>query len=501
MATLIRSTSDFREGLIKAADDIKDDFLPGSWADIFVPPGHYKALRLDTMIVEGMRGAGKSFWTEVLRKPELRKQLIANVPTLDLDQLADCKSISWDRRADQDLPTKTTVKRLLADPAFEVSLFWGAVILAQFPGETSGHLDINDAGPLDRWTHTISWAQKNPEIVHQLLRKIDSKYAGKNQSVMVVIDGLDVVSSSFPDTRRLLRGLFELLLDFRHARGLRMKVFVREDMISRSQADFSDASKLFNEKVNLDWSQEDLYALVYHYMGQRSKRFKTLVERVTKIRWTQRTGLAHAELFNAVSQEKVFVALAGPYMGSQPTKGHVYRWLFNHLADGKRRVSPRTFLKAIKAALEETKTRFATHPYVMHHEGIRQGVRRASHDRVIELANEYKWVENALNVLKVNRLAVPLDWQKLQACWMKGRTAGSSTVQTIETLSRQREWLIPWDTEDRSIEKEIALRDALVDIGVLQIRAKQDVLRIDLPDIYRLGYGIGRFGGISRSKN
>lgn len=499
MATLatLRLINDFRNDLIREAEDIKDDFLPTSWGDIFVPSGHYKALRLDTMIVEGMRGAGKSFWTEVLRRPELRKQLIANVPILDLDQLVDCKSVSWDRRADQDLPTKTTVKRLLAKPEFEVSLFWAAVILAQFPDDVSPYLDEEDSA--DHWSARISWAQENPEIVHRLLKTIDSKYAQKKQCVMVVIDGLDVVSSSFPDTRRLLRGLFELLLDFRHAKGLRMKVFVREDMISRSQADFSDASKLFNEKVNLDWTQEDLYALVYHYMGQRSPRFRSLVSRVTKITWP-RNGLDHAELFNAASQERVFIALAGPYMGNQPTKGHVYRWLFNHLADGKRRVSPRTFLKAIKAALEETKSRFASHPYVMHHEGIRQGVRRASEDRVMELANEYHWVENALQPLKTNKLAVPLDWSKLQYCWTKGRTAGSSTVQNIEALSKQRDWLIPWDMEDKSLEKDVALRDALVDIGVMQIRVKQDLLRIDLPDIYRLGYGIGRFGGISRAK-
>ena len=263
------------------------------------------------MIVEGMRGAGKSFWTEVLRRPDLRKQLIANVPTLDLDQLADCKSISWDQRANQNLPTKTTVKRLLASPSFEVSLFWGAVILAQFPEEIAPYIN-NDYESMDRWIDRISWAQENPEIVHQLLKTIDSKYAQKRQSVMVVIDGLDVVSSSFPDTRRLLRGLFELLLDFRHAKGLRMKVFVREDMISRSQADFSDASKLFNEKVNLDWTQEDLYALVYHYMGQRSSRFRYLVARATEISWPKRDGVDHAELFNALLSKEVVRRDCGP---------------------------------------------------------------------------------------------------------------------------------------------------------------------------------------------
>ena len=501
MATLSQKTNlvaRWRDDFVKAMQDFQDDSSPKSWSDVFVPQSHYKALLPQTMLVEGMRGAGKSFWTRVLYDRELRNAL-AQTETDgrlkdELGQITDCKGVFWDQAGAQGLPNKVSVKRWLAKANFEPSLFWAVVVLAQFEIDEAWGMPSGDA--LDPWSTRVEWAQQNPERVTRALSSLDAQFAATGKGVLVVIDGLDVVSSRFADTQKLMRGLFELLLNFRYAKGLRFKVFVREDILTGAAATVSDASKLINEKVTLNWTQQDLFGLAFHYLGQRSAIFRTRLEDVSRLSW-RKTGLRweHRELFNAITQEKLWIALAGPYMGSAATKGHSYSWIFNHLADGKRRVSPRTFLKAIKKSLEATVSRFPEYETVLHHEAIRDGVRLASTDRVNELDNEYRWVREAVRTISLKRKTVPLDWDELVLLWHEGKPANKDTLSQIEHQSE--EIPIPWDSSDSWDIKTYSLRDAMVDIGVFQLRERKGVLRVDLPDIYRLGYGVGRYGGMA----
>lgn len=504
MATFTQKTnliSRWRDDFIKAMQDFQDDSPPRTWSDVFVPQSHYKALLPQTMLVEGMRGAGKSFWTRVLYDSELRAALSQTETDGrlrdELGQIADCKGVFWDSAGAQGLPNKISVKRWLAEPDFEPTLFWAAIILAQFDVDPAWGMPVED--PLEPWSTRIQWAQQNPERVIRALTALDGKFASPGKGVLVVIDGLDVVSSRFSDTQKLMRGLFQLLLDFRYAKGLRFKVFVREDILTGAAAAVSDASKLINEKVTLTWTQQDLFGLAFHYLGQRSAMFRARLQEVSLLQWRKiGTRFEHPELFNPSTQEKLWIALAGPYMGNAATKGHSYSWIFNHLSDGKRRVSPRTFLKAIKKSLEATANRFSDHETVLHHEAIRDGVRFASGDRVNELDNEYTWVREALRPISLKRKTVPLDWDELQSLWEEGKSTSKDTLTQIE--KQDNDLLIPWDSDDSWEKKLYILRDTMVDIGVLQLRERKGALRVDLPDIYRLGYGVGRYGGISIGK-
>src|SRR5437762_2628778 len=44
----------------------QEDLTPPQFAQMYVPVQHLKALQLDSTVVVGMRGAGKSWWTAVL---------------------------------------------------------------------------------------------------------------------------------------------------------------------------------------------------------------------------------------------------------------------------------------------------------------------------------------------------------------------------------------------------------------------------------------------------
>lgn len=494
-------TSRWRIEFAKAMEDLRGDSEPHDWKDVFVPAGHYKALHPQTMLVEGMRGAGKSFWTKVLSDESLRRNLAASSTEVwlqsELEKITDCKAILWDStQADSDSssrPDPVSVTRWMSDQTFEPKIFWALIVLLQFPVDP--RLGLPEEDPFDPWKSRMAWAQENPARLHRGLQLIDQDLVKNRNMTLVAIDGLDRVSTRFADTQKLMRGLFQLLLDFRYAKGLRFKVFVREDILTHAAATVSDASKLMNEKVSLDWSQQDLFGLAFHYLAQKSAMFRTRHTSVTGITWKPvNHRYENPMLLDVDLQERFWIWLASPYMGNTPTKGHTYSWIGKHLADGKGRISPRTFLTAIKEALAESAKSHSHHPHILHHEAIREGVRLASSNRVQELDNEYVWVRSAIQTVKAAGKTVPMDWLALKALW---RSAKPSVTSQIEDKHRENNALIPWDEKFGPDEKIAALRDTMESIGVLQVRQRSGQDRIDLPDIYRLAYKIGRAGGIA----
>jgi hypothetical protein len=490
----------WRGEFAKAMADLQGDSEPQQWSDVYVPQGHLKAIHPQIMLVEGMRGAGKSFWTKVLSETSLRKNLATSTtePWLqsELERVTDCKAILWDATQTNDhlrRPDPLTVMQWLDGSSFEPKILWQLVILMQFPIDPRLGLPADD--PFDPWKNRMEWAQKNPARLHTALQLLDQALVLKSEMILVVIDGIDRVSSRFADTQKLMRGLFQILLDFRYAKGLRLKVFVREDILTHAATTVSDASKLMNEKVTLDWSQQDLFGLAFHYLAQKAPAFRIRHGMVTQVSWKQVNGkYENSNLLDTKSQEQFWIWLAGSYMGGTATKGHTYTWIGKHLADGKGRISPRTFLSAIKEALTESVKSHSTHMHILHHEAIRQGVRVASSNRVQELDNEYVWVRSAIQTIKTANKTVPMDWLDLRTLW---RNSKPGVVQQIESKHMFANALIPWDESIGMDEKIATLRDTMENIGVIQIRQRSGQERVDLPDIYRLAYKIGRAGGIA----
>jgi hypothetical protein len=500
------AVSRWRNEFAKAMDGLRDDTKPERWSDVFVPTGHYKALHPETMLVEGMRGAGKSFWTTVLSSPELRKNLASSNTELwlkaALESITDCRAISFDGHSGGGAPEQprfikpdaSAVTQWLAQPGFDAKIFWELMVLTQFSIDPELGLPVPDK--FEPWAQRMAWAQQNPERVHRALALVDQSLTAKREVVLIVIDGLDRVSNRFSDTQALMRGLFQLLLDFRFARGLRFKVFVREDILSHAASAVSDASKLMSEKVTLDWSQQDLFGLAFHYIAQGSDAFKRRYESVTGFSWKNyERNLDNEKLLDSALQEKFWIWLAGPHMGKASNKGHSYPWIGKHLSDGKGRTSPRTFLWAIKEALTDSIKRASNTYLILHPESIRDGVRQASLNRVNELDNEYVWVRSAMESIKGAGLKVPMDWSELNKAWQSNKYAVIAAIDSLNQSTKNT--MLPWEDIATNNEKIIALRDTLERIGIIQIKQRAGLDRIDLPDIYRLAYKIPRTGGVA----
>jgi hypothetical protein len=192
-------------------------------------------------------------------------------------------------------------------------------------------------------------------------------------------------------------------------------------------------------------------------------------------------------------QQELFVTIAGPYMGTDHRKGHTYTWLPNHLMDGIGQVSPRSFLRALTEAVEVTRTHYAGYRHAVHYEGIRRGVQEASRIRVQEVTEDLPWVGLAVGALEGTQ--VPADLEMIVDRWTE-RSLSEQLSAQADRIDLDRD-AAKVRTGPRDPDNYRDLVDELVDVGVMTRRTDG---RIDLPDVYRIAFNIGRRGGVPRLK-
>lgn len=489
-----------RGDIQKALEKIETDGSPTRWQDVYLSPSHFQALDPRRMVVEGMRGAGKSFWTGVLTDPEFRQQLAAQQTHNDLkeglSQITQSYRIALDQHTTQAtaFPNASELLHLLALPGVQPETIWMVAILRLFDLDPDlGMPQSHD--PYDPWTAPIAWAGLNVPRVLRGLQLLDQRLATAKQTSLVVIDAIDRVSYDLSQVSKMGAGLLRVLLEMRFAQGLRLKAFFREDVLFRAGPSVVDGSKLLNNKVVLEWSENELYGLAFSRIAQHSLTFRNHFQQITRSSWRQDGAQRYVchNVNNTKDQTGVWRALVGDYMGKTANQGHSYPYTFKHLSDGLERVAPRTFLVALKTALTETVEKYASQAHVIHHEAIKEGVREASQKRVEELRDDYAWIDPALRCISKAKKTVPIDWITLREVWLDQDAA---VLNEIEAM--REESLIPW-SQGVSIESKMKeLRATLEQIGIIKIRKiKGQDERIEIPDIYRLAYKIGRNGGIA----
>ena len=178
-------------------------------------------------------------------------------------------------------------------------------------------------------------------------------------------------------------------------------------------------------------------------------------------------------------QKKAFATLAGPWMGRDKRRGVPYTWSVGHLADGRGQTSPRSFLAAIRQSAEDSNERYQQHDYALHFESIKRGIQKASEIRVQEMAEDYPWVPDVLSTL--SGMNVPVEFDAVKEKWEEKFPSG------VQDISSTR---LPAQHIDRGWD---GVREDLQRLGLLE--TKKDG-RIDMPDLYRVGFGLGRKGGV-----
>lgn len=483
------SVEEYRDLLSAALPEATDaDTAEPNVRSLFTPDTHRAALYVDSTVVRGGRGVGKTFWYRSLLDETLRE---VAAQEYGIERLRRVKvSRGYGASVEPDLyPGSGTLRQLVEKgvPPYDV---WYSVLLTAF-----GQPELRE---LREWEDRALWVRNNPGMVERTIQRVDREAQEQRVTHLVLFDALEHLHRVRSQADKLVGGILELALAMRlGTRNIRFKVFIRPDMYDGALLHFPDASKLTSNAAALTWSRANLYGLLFHTMGNHDGEFADRFRRLTGGWQSEADGRRHVPpaLLSGDEQFQAeqFTRIAGPYMGSNFRKGHTFTWLPNHLMDGVEQVSPRSFLSALQKALSETRDQYAGHEFALHHEGIRRGVQRASETRVTEVSEDMPWVRLAIEPLAGHQ--VPVEQEKVEALWEEHRLA--------DALRKLAETYAPEDPNDDTLvrtgprhpEDPALLIEELNSLGVM--RRRRDG-RIDLPDVYRIAFGVGRKGGVPR---
>lgn len=475
------SASQYRELLQAALPGPSDaDTVDPKPQTLFTPRGHRAALDPDATIIRGARGVGKTVWFKALQDEQLR--LLA-ADDYRLDRLRAVRSlVGYGTQLDPDAyPGPNTLRRLL-DMRVDPYHVWMAVLLRAL-GVPGMPQDVS-------WADRAQWVSVHPEEQEAALAAADRQAGDDGIFRLILFDALDRLHTEPEPAYRLIEGIMQLALQLRTTtRNLRAKVFIRPDMYEKLRLQFPDASKLRANSADLDWSATNLYGLLFQQLGNADSRH-SVGFRESSGTWRESDGrhaMPDALAGDQAAQQAAFTQISGPRMGPDRRNGNPYTWLPNRLADSLLKISPRSFLEALRIANEETMDEFAGHSHPLHWEAIKRGVQAASKIRVDEVNEDLPWVQIMMEPLA--GLQVPVDQGTIIDRWMtEGVMERLSALADVDAEDHVRTG--PEDTSDfDGIVRE------LIEIGIMSRRTDG---RIDLPDVYRIAFGLGRKGGVRR---
>jgi hypothetical protein len=170
------------------------------------------------------------------------------------------------------------------------------------------------------------------------------------------------------------------------------------------------------------------------------------------------------------SQAVLMSHIVGERMGSgrDPRSGYSWTWVPNHLKDAHGIIAPRSMITLFKSAASHALnvTPGGRFMRLLAPEELKEGLRETSRRRVVEMQEEHPVIMR-LELLKDISLPAP-------------------SAEVVETLSKP-----PEEVEDDFGVAGERILDELARLGVVH-RLPKD--RIDIPDIYRLRFKIGRKG-------
>lgn len=453
-----------REAILDAPLETSNSGETPQPGTLYLPPSHLKALKLDAHIVVGGRGVGKSFWTAALQSEPLRVQL--GTISSELQGVEVFAGFSSTEAIDS-YPNADVFAALFAQNGDPYDL-WRAVVLRRVA------LRTNQIIPRDSWQNTVAWLKSEPEAAARLMEH------QRDWRGLILFDALDRTSSEWQRMDEIVRGLLRTILWLKTFPGLYAKVFLREDQAERTVFNFPDASKLTATKAELAWAKHDLHGLLWQRLinapGDHGKHMREICQSDP---FGDVWRVAPSMKSESEAQKKAFETLAGPWMGRDKRRGVPYSWSVGHLADGRGQTSPRSFLAAIRQAAEDSSERYLQYEYALHFESIKRGIQKASEIRVQEIAEDYPWVPDILSAL--SGMNVPVEFELVKKKWEERFPRGAQSISSTG---------LPVQHVERGWE---GVCDDLRRLGLLE--TKKDG-RVDMPDLYRVGFGLGRKGGV-----
>ena len=315
------------------------------------------------------------------------------------------------------------------------------------------------------------------------LDRLDKRLEQEDRFVFVTYDELDTLGAGDWELMEAsIRGLVAFWAAYaRRWRRVRAKIFLRTDLYDRhATVGGADLAKLAAGRVELAWNDRDLYALLLKRMANVGTELPAYVRPLgTKIEWRKDPSLGLIPMLQSGQAARPIVErMVGPYMGANRKKGLVYRWLLDHVRDGRGRALPRPFVRLVEEAARQELQRSDSlrEPRLFDPVSLRRALDRVSGEYVAQARDEWPWLDAVKECLKGQ--LVP---------WERER----DVVKLLQGLVSDK------DAARRPPFEERNLLDYLIEVGILRRRPDD---RFDAPDLFLSGLGLKRKGGVRRGR-
>jgi len=447
---------------------------------------HLRLLDPDVVLVVGPRGSGKTQIARVLTDAELFDAVKLHAPAVRLPtgQSQWLKVYPAGKQGFEGVGLRTFMKGA-GDGTETLRELWFAYLVRAL----KDHLD--DQGRIDL-APLFEPAAADVEAIHRAFRelgtkpvvvldRLDEQLERQGRYLFATYDELDTLGNG--DWKLIeagVRGLVALWAAYaRRWRRIRAKLFLRTDLYEKhAKAGGADLAKLAAGRVELVWSDRDLYGQLLKRMANVDDALADYVKAVKGVSWSDDPSLGRIPKLRTWQDARPVVErMVGVYMGANQKKGLVYRWLLDHVRDGLGRGYPRPFVRLMEEGANQELQYFGNlkSRRLLEPASLRRALDRVSGDHVAQSLDEWPWLEAIRGKLRGDPL-VPY--------------AEKEAVKLLEGLSGATD-ATPPPFEGRE------LLDYLLELGIFRRRPDG---RLDAPDLYLFGLGLRRKGGVTKKR-
>jgi len=450
---------------------------------------HARAFDPDVVLVIGPRGAGKSELFRAVIELQLLPAISRHAKSLRLPS-GDPSRTVWVAAypVGANFPDALGLVRFLKEhntPDSLTELWFTYLVRALWE-----HIDLQGKTALDALNRcqggdafanleAFRIAKDAPLLA---LDRLDAVLEKDDRRIFVGYDELDTLGGADWETmNQSIRGLVGFWAAYtRRWKRIRAKIFLRTDLYQRvGTSGGADLAKLAANRAEITWNDRNLYAMLVKRAANYSPELLDYCENAT-IEFTQDSDLGNIPIITQARGAKSFVErIVGQYMGAGVKKGLTYRWLLEHIRDGRGHALPRPLVRLIESAsdFQINSAKHARWPKLLNPISLRRALDKVSEEHVQQSLSEWPWLAGLAKLLRGEQVPwAPNDIERVL----------------------DRGWSRIWGAKDIAsppADKPRNFVDYLVEVGIF--RARSDG-RLDVPDLFLAGLGLKRKGGVRR---
>jgi hypothetical protein len=231
-------------------------------------------------------------------------------------------------------------------------------------------------------------------------------------------------------------------------------------------------------RAELSWSDQNLFAMLVRRLANSGEELREYCR--GKIELQDAADLGFLPVVRKAQDARPLIErIVGVYMGAGVKKGLTFRWVLDHIRDGRGQALPRPLVRLFEVAadVQRQSTSWPRWPRLLEPRVLRRALDKVSEEHVGSALDEWPWLEGLKSRLASLR-EVPWDRREIDRHLDRslGETWGPGDVRPPATSGRE-------------------LVEYLVEVGILRARADG---RIDAPDLFLAGLGLKRKGGVAK---